>query len=122
MSAIERNLSDRSNQLIKGLDSIPLEWALTPVNGKKQPYRKNWQTENPLSREQIIEEIKSGQAKGYGLRTGRTSGGIVAIDADGHAAHEKILELSGGVSMPETVAFTSNKPDRCQYLFYSNPK
>jgi hypothetical protein len=110
--------SDRSNQLIKGLDSIPLEWALTPVNGKKQPYRKNWQTENPLSREQIIEEIKSGQAKGYGLRTGRISGGIVAIDADGHAAHDKINELSGGVPRLETVAFTSNKPGRCQYLFY----
>jgi hypothetical protein len=118
MLAIERNLSDRGNQLIKGLDTIPLEWVLTPVNGNKQPYRKNWQNENPLERKLLTREIKSGQAKGYGLRTGRISGGIVAIDADGHAAHDKILELSGGVTLPETVAFTSNKSGRCQYLFY----
>ena len=118
MLAIEQNLSDRGNQLIKGLDSIPLEWALTPVNGNKQPYRKNWQNENPLSRKLLTREVKSGKAKGYGLRTGRVSGGIVALDADGHAAHNKILELSGGVPLPETVAFTSNKSGRCQYLFY----
>src|SRR5919202_1811995 len=110
--------SDRSNQLILGLSSIPENWALTPVNGNKQPYRKNWQNEKPLSRELITGEINSGKAKGYGLRTGKVSGGIIAIDADGHAAHDKILELSGGVPLPETVAFTSNKSGRCQYLFY----
>jgi hypothetical protein len=110
--------SDRSNQLILGLSSIPENWALTPVNGNKQPYRKNWQNEKPLSRELITGEINSGKAKGYGLRTGKVSGGIIAIDADGHAAHDKINELSGGVPLPETVAFTSNKPGRCQYLFY----
>ena len=114
----EKKTDARGNQLIKGLDSIPLEWALTPVNGNKQPYRKNWQNENPLSHEQIIGKIKSGQAKGYGLRTGKVSGGIVALDVDGYAAHNKINELSGGVPLPETVAFTSNKPGRCQYLFY----
>jgi len=106
------------NQLIKGLSLISENWALTPVNGNKQPYRKNWQNEKPLSRELITGEINSGKSQGYGLRTGKVSGGIVAIDADGHAAHEKILELSSGMPLLETVAFTSNKPGRCQYLFY----
>jgi hypothetical protein len=110
--------SDRSNQLIKGLSAIPKSWVLTPVKANKACYRTSWQFEAPLSHQEIIAEINSGKAKGYGLRTGTVSGGIVAIDADGHAAQDKINELSGGVPMPETVAFTSNKPGRCQYLFY----
>jgi hypothetical protein len=110
--------SDRSNQLIKGLSAIPESWVLTPVKANKACYRTSWQFEAPLSHQEIIAEINSGKAKGYGLRTGTVSGGIVAIDADGHAAQDKINELSGGVPMPETVAFTSNKPGRCQYLFY----
>lgn len=112
-----QTLSSLQHQLIEGLNQIPPAWVLTPVNGNKQPYRKNWQRENPLSHKAIAANIKSGEAKGYGLRTGTISGGILAIDADGHAAHEKILELSGGEPLPETVAFTSDKPGRCQYLF-----
>jgi len=105
-------------QLIDQLGKLPVEWALTPVKGNKACYRTSWQFESPLSHQELIAEIKSGKAKGYGIRTGIVSGGIVAVDADGHAAHDKINELSGGVPLPETVAFTSNKPGRCQYLFY----
>jgi hypothetical protein len=104
--------------LIAQLKTLPSEWALTPVRGNKACYRTNWQFEVPLSHQDLIAEIKSGKAKGYGIRTGTVSGGIVAVDADGCAAHDKINELSSGVPLPETVAFTSNKPGRCQYLFY----
>ena len=110
--------SEHQQLLIAQLKTLPSEWALTPVKGNKACYRTNWQFEAPLSHEAITSEIKSGRAKGYGIRTGTVSGGIVAIDADGPAAHDKILELSGGELLPETVAFTSNKPGRCQYLFY----
>jgi uncharacterized membrane protein YgcG len=111
-------LSEHQQLLIAQLQKLPQEWALTPVYGDKTPYRKNWQGEKPITKVLIERDIRNGKAKGYGLRTGKVSGGIVAVDADGHAPHEKILELSGGVVLPETVAFTSNKPGRCQYLFY----
>jgi uncharacterized membrane protein YgcG len=111
-------LSDLQRLLLAELDKLPSEWALTPVYGDKRPYRQNWQNERPLTKELMARDIKNGKAKGFGLRTGTVSGGIVAVDADGPAAHEKILELSGGVLLPETVAFTSNKPGRCQYLFH----
>jgi hypothetical protein len=111
-------ISEHQQLLIGQLKTLPPEWALTPVKGNKACYRTNWQFEKPLSHKAIASEIKSGKAKGFGIRTGTVSGGIVAIDADGPAAHEKILELSSGQLLPETIAFTSNKPGRCQYLFY----
>jgi hypothetical protein len=113
-----KKIGEHKQLLIDGLNEIPATWALTPVYGDKRPYRKNWQTETPITKDLIKRDIRNGKAKGYGLRTGTVSGGIVAVDADGRAAHEKINELSGGVPLPETVAFTSDKPGRCQYLFY----
>lgn len=103
-------------ELVKALYELPEEFVLTPVNGKKISYRTGWSTEEPLSRDVIANEIRRGVAKGFGLRFGAVSGGIMAIDADGEAAHEKIRELNGG-DLPKTVCFTSGKPGRCQYLF-----
>ena len=37
----------------------------------------------------------------------------LAVDADGEAAHKLLKKLGG---LPETVAFTSGKQGRCQYL------
>jgi hypothetical protein len=108
----------RSLVLLSAVPEFPPSWALTPVTGNKIPYRKGWQNENPVSRDDIEEDIRSGKARGVGLRTGRISGGIVAVDADGPAAQGKILELSGGEALPETVSFSSGRPGRCQYLFY----
>ena len=122
-------------KLLAALSNFPETWALTPVDDKKTPYRLRWQEEEPLKRLTLVEAVKNGEKitytkkdgtsyttrrypKGFGLRTGVISGGIVAIDADGHAAHEKILELNGGEPLPDTVSFTSGKPGRCQYLFY----
>jgi hypothetical protein len=103
--------------LTEGLDLIPQDWALTPLLGEKDPYRTAWQHESPLARNQIIAEIESGKAQGYGIRTGTISGGIVAIDFDGASAMQKALELSGGELLPDTVTFTSNRPGREQRLY-----
>jgi Bifunctional DNA primase/polymerase, N-terminal/AAA domain/Primase C terminal 1 (PriCT-1) len=103
----------RKTELITALSSLPPQWQLTPVGSNKAPYRKAWQSET-LERSAIATEIKSGRAKGYGLLTGTKCGGILAIDADGEAAHE-LLARHG--ELPPTVAFTSGKPGRCQYLF-----
>src|SRR4028119_396255 len=104
--------SGRSTELIKSLDSLPSIWQLTPVDGNKRPYQKDWQKKG-IDRKTLERELKSGNAKGYGLLTGEKSGGILAIDADGPAAHE-LLAKHGEV--PATVAFTSGKLGRCQYL------
>lgn len=103
-------------QLMAELEHIPASWALTPVDSHKAPYRGSWQTEPPLSREQLSHEISNG-ASGYGLRTGSISGGIVAIDLDGVSARAKMLELSGGIDLPKTVSFTSGREGRSQHLF-----
>jgi Bifunctional DNA primase/polymerase, N-terminal/Primase C terminal 2 (PriCT-2) len=107
--------------LIKGLDITPDSIALVLLCDKR-PIEKNWNTKAPLTKDEVIRSIESGKATGYGIRTGEISGGLLAIDADGHAAHEKIVELSGGQPLPETVAFTSGKPGRCQYLFHVPPE
>lgn len=113
--------SDITKKLVIYLLNLPGDWALTPLIGKR-PYRKNWQSEPPIIRNRLAELIENGDSedkdkkvhpKGYGLRTGEVSEGILAIDADGYAAHEKLEELGG---LPKTVAFTSGKPGRCQYL------
>jgi len=115
----EVKTSNQHQQLLReAVHKLPKTWTVTPVDGNKRPYRSAWQNESPLSVEDLTTEINSGRAKGYGLRTGVVSGGILAIDADGHSAHEKIIELSGGQPLPHTVTFTSNRPGRCQYLFY----
>ncbi|MFO7032489.1 hypothetical protein B9T07_22845 [Limnospira fusiformis CCALA 023] len=102
------------SKLIAAISSIPSDWVLTPVNGEKAPYRTGWQKESAISRDVLVDEISKGRAKGYGLRTGKVSGGIVAIDADGHKAHELAESLGG---LPPTVSFTSGKEGRAQYLY-----
>lgn len=116
-----RDLSqDLKERLLKGLAQIPPQLALTPLRGDKSSYRYKWQNEEPLPRDAIAADIKSGKAAGYGVRTGQISGGIVAIDSDGPSAHSKILEISKGGELPKTVAFTSGRPGRSQHL-YSRP-
>jgi hypothetical protein len=113
----QKSLSTRPEMLIEGLKLIPPDWKLTPLRGNKAPYRTAWQHEIPLTHAQIIAEIDSGKAKGYGIRTGKISDGIMAIDLDGSSAMQKVLELSGGEALPDTVTFTSNRPGREQRLY-----
>jgi predicted P-loop ATPase len=106
------NANSRIKHLIEAIESIPPEWALTPVNGAKSPYTKGWQSKG-TSKKSIVSEIRSGKAKGYGIITGTLSGGIVAVDCDGQTAKD-LAEENG---YPKTVSFTSGKPGRCQMLF-----
>ncbi len=101
--------------LINGLKELPQHFLLTPVNGFKAPYLTGWQhTGYSPDSPELIKEIKSGKAKGYGLLTGSPSGGIVAVDCDGDAAHKLAIDLGG---LPPTVSFSSGKEGRAQYLY-----
>lgn len=101
--------------LIDGLKDLPDYFLLTPVNGTKAPYLTSWQNTGycPNSTD-LVREIKSGKAKGYGLLTGKPSSGIVAVDCDGKAAHELAESLGG---LPHTVSFSSGLDGRAQYLY-----
>jgi Domain of unknown function (DUF927)/Bifunctional DNA primase/polymerase, N-terminal len=101
--------------LITTLSALPEAWVLTPVNGKKAPYTNDWQKIS-VTREAIAQEIENGKAQGFGILTGKLSGGIMAIDCDGHIPHALFKEILGG-DIPLTVAFTSGKDGRAQYLF-----
>ena len=127
--------SDLNIRLFQGLSRIPSDWQLCLLDGKKVPQGIGWQ-QKPLSPAQMKEATTNGWTvdkadrtqyrcypKGYGLITGTpvTIDGdtyyLMALDQDGASAREKILELSGPEELPKTVAFTSGRPGRCQYLF-----
>lgn len=98
-------------------------WELTPLGKRdpqtgeinpKAPYLLSWQNTD-CDLEFINSELKSGRAVGIGLRTGKASGYVVAIDFDGQSAIGHWLEKFGEV--PRTVTWTSGKPGRYQALF-----
>ena len=132
------HLTPISERLIYGLQRIQatlLDIPLVPLNGNKQPLGDGWQN-RPFTAAELIQAIQNGgvevpikgeikkiQLQGFGLLTGRpiTIDGatyyLMAIDQDGKSAIEKILGLSGGEPLPKTVAFSSGRTGRCQYLF-----
>ncbi len=112
---IQDRLSVFHSELLDALNTLPKEWAKTPVTGNKIPYLKDWQ-KTPASSETIAQEIENNKAQGFGILTGKLSGGIMAIDCDGHVPHALFKEILGG-DIPLTVAFTSGKDGRAQYLF-----
>lgn len=123
------NRAPNAPTIAAGLDILPPSWELTPLRDKR-PFRKNWQTEPPVSREFIKDGILNWQefksektgnyykaySSGYGLRTGEISGGLIAIDVDGLSAHPILDALSSG-ELPTTVSWASGKPGRKQLLF-----
>ncbi|MDV3002703.1 MAG: hypothetical protein N5P05_004358 (plasmid) [Chroococcopsis gigantea SAG 12.99] len=110
------------------LSKIPSDWVLTPVKDKS-PLRPNWQHEAPIKRSELINLLVSGQKlsgknnkqwhcrwTGVGVRLGTVSGGLMAIDADGHNGEAKLQELCGG-ELPETPCWTSGKEGRRQLIY-----
>lgn len=99
------------------LFSIPPQWQLTPVKNKAA-YFSAW-AKKGIDRNIIAEELDD-SATGFGLLTGELSGGIMAIDCDGQQPHTLFKKLLDG-EIPQTVAFTSGKDGRAQYLFQVAP-
>ncbi len=128
----------RIQKLIDGLKRIiatRLDLPLVPIGNNKQPLGERWQ-QRPFTATKLIEAISQNgvsvpikgknqkiQPLGFGLITGSSltiqgkTHFLMALDQDGASACRKIDELSGGQPLPKTVAFTSDRPGRCQYLF-----
>jgi Bifunctional DNA primase/polymerase, N-terminal len=132
---IARDQLDQLKEGLRRINSIYPDLPLVPLNGSKQPLGSRWQ-DRPLRAAELIDAIDNGgvevsssgrlkkiQPQGFGVLTGRplTLDGqtyyLMALDQDGTAAAQKILSLSNNKSLPPTVAFTSGRSGRCQYLF-----
>lgn len=108
-------------QLHKELSSLPTDWGLVPVCGKQPLGGKGW-NKRPYTPAQLIQWLANGHhCTGFGLLTGTAieSGCnyLLALDQDGAAAAEVLLVLAQENPLPDTVAFTSGRPGRCQRLF-----
>jgi hypothetical protein len=114
--------------IANALKNIPAHWSLTSLRDKAA-FRPNWQTEPFIKHDNFTTWLLDGEEKisskgknyrayisGYGLRTGDSSNGLVAIDIDGASA-EPVLEALSSGDLPETVSWTSGKPGRRQLLF-----
>jgi hypothetical protein len=77
----------------------------------KTPYLQGW-NRREIPRTHIAQELLEGKATGYALLTGRS---IIAIDCDSFTAHRELRAIAGEI--PPTIAFTSGKQGRIQYLF-----
>jgi hypothetical protein len=93
------------------LEELQQLTRFTPVNNKK-PYIKQWQN-NPNSISFCENEIKLGNANGYGLSTGF---GLLAIDFDGANADKIALAIGKWLTEIDTLAWSSGKPSRKQIL------
>ena len=102
------------------LDWIPVDWALTPLRGKKA-YLPGWTT-NPLTVSQIQKEIEEGRATGIGLLSGQFSNeyGLIWVDFDGPEGIEFVERIGGGPIaeiFPPTLTIASGKEGRMRMLF-----
>lgn len=118
-----------ANAIADGLESLPKHWSLTPLRDK-QPFRANWQSEPFISHDNFTTWLLDGEKKfskksfkayqayisGYGLRTGDSSNGLVALDVDGASVEPLLQALSNG-DLPKTVSWSSGKDGRRQLLF-----
>jgi len=104
-----------AREIISELEQVPHHWSLTPVKGKR-PFRKGWQNESKLSKDQIKRIIQENQGTGYGLRLGDASDGLLALDIDGASVQQLLSAIADG-DLPQTPMWTSGKAGRYQILF-----
>lgn len=108
------------SELIAALKSLPSNWLLVPVSGKRPLGGKGW-NKHPYTPQQLIQLLcKHQYCTGFGLLTGTAIGKdsyLLAVDQDGDAAAATLAKLTQGKQLPPTIAFTSGRSGRCQYLF-----
>ena len=104
------------------LDYIPLDWPLTPLGAKKDPYVQGWQNK-PFSVKDIEEETITGRCKAVGLLGGPVFNhpyGFIWVDVDGSSIYQLVEELSQksfGDALPETLTILSGKEGRERKLY-----
>ena len=122
-------MTNKNQQALKPgeirLDYIPMEWPLTPLGAKKDPYVQGWQGK-PFSRNEIEEEILGGKCKAVGLLGGPAYNqpyGLVWVDVDGPSVYpliESIADLPFAEALPATLTILSGKEGRERKLYKLN--
>jgi phage/plasmid-associated DNA primase len=104
---------------------IPIDWPLTPLGAKKDPYINGWQNK-PFSVREIEEEIVTGKCRAIGLLGGPVYNhpyGLVWVDIDGPSVYglvEGISDMPLLQALPPTLTIMSGKIGRERKLYKLN--
>jgi len=118
-------MTDESKALKPGeirLGYIPLDWPLTPLGAKKDPYLLAWQNK-PLGVTEIEEEFVEDNCKAVGLMAGPVFNhpyGLVWVDIDGASVDQLVGEIAGvpiEEALPKTLTICSGKEGRSRKLY-----
>ena len=119
-------MTSRNQQALRpgeiNLKFIPMDWPLTPLGAKKDPYVNGWQNK-PFSVREIEEEIVAGKCRAIGLLGGPVYNhpyGLVWVDIDGPSVYqlvEGISDLPLVDALPPTLTIMSGKIGRERKLY-----
>ena len=119
-------MTSRNQQALRpgeiNLKLIPMDWPLTPLGAKKDPYVNGWQNK-PFSVREIEEEIVAGKCRAIGLLGGPVYNhpyGLVWVDIDGPSVYqlvEGISDLPLVDALPPTLTIMSGKIGRERKLY-----
>jgi len=104
------------------LDYIPMDWPLTPLGAKKDPYVQGWQNA-PFGVREIEEETITGKCKAIGLLGGPVFNhpyGLVWVDVDGPSVYPLVESIAGqpfNEALPPTLTILSGKEGRERKLY-----
>jgi hypothetical protein len=99
------------------LTRLPDDWGYVAVDGQKRPYQPAWQ-KNPLTKDALLAELRSGRARAIGVCCGVTSGGLLFLDHDGKSASTILREWGCPMSaLPKSWVVTSGRDGRFQVIY-----
>ena len=103
--------------LYEELARLPSSWGFVAVNGQKQPYQTAWQ-DNPLTKDAVESELRSGSARAIGVCCGVASGGLLFLDHDGKSASTILRDWGCPMSqLPKSWTVTSGRDGRFQVIY-----
>lgn len=119
-------MTSRNQQALRpgeiNLKFIPMDWPLTPLGAKKDPYVNGWQNK-PFSIREIEEEIVAGKCRAIGLLGGPVYNhpyGLVWVDIDGPSVYQLVEGISDMAlvdALPPTLTIMSGKIGRERKLY-----
>lgn len=120
-------MTNKNQQALKPgqirLDFISMDWPLTPLGAKKDPYVQGWQIK-PYSIQEIEAEIVAGNCKAVGLISGPCFNhpyGLVWVDVDGISVYPLVKQLADETdfdkALPPTLTICSGKAGRERKLY-----